>query len=122
MSVHPSMQDGVVSEALVMDASTPGVEQLPRVSNARKKMDASIPGHYGFKRRSAQRQAALDLVWQHAWPLVEAELSKLAAPPECEVQWSTGLDPADGQLDPERAERKRSQVSSLAAHALEMMA
>lgn len=85
-------------------------------------MDRSIPGRYGFRRRSEQRRAALDLVGNYTAGLLEAEMEQLSSPPLCDVQWAPGLDPADGKLDPERAERKRSQVSSLAAHALEMMA
>jgi len=85
-------------------------------------MNKSIPGRYGFKRKSEQRQAALDLVWRACAPLVLEELLHQAEPPRCDVEWSPGLDPADGQLGCEKAERKRAQVSSLAAHALQMMA
>lgn len=86
-------------------------------------MNASIPGRYGFRRRSEQRQAALDLVWARTDGLVASALELAASPAPLEVQWASlppGLDPADGELDTGRAARKRAQVTSLVAHALEM--
>jgi len=84
-------------------------------------MDASIPGRYGFKRRSEQRREALKLVWRLTGPLLDAELQRTAEPMPCNVKWTPALDPADGELDEGRAFRKRAQISSLAAHALELM-
>lgn len=87
-------------------------------------MDASIPGKYGFRRRSEQRQVALDLVWRSTEQLIEAEARRSNVPTPCNICWSelpAGLDPAEGELDDGRAARKRAQVESLAAHALDMM-
>jgi len=84
-------------------------------------MDASIPGRYGFRRRSEQRKEALKLVWRLTAPIVHAEIERLVIPPPCDVAWTQALDPADGELDQSRAERKRAQITSLAAHALDLM-
>eukprot|EP00927_Polykrikos_kofoidii_P053849 TRINITY_DN48387_c0_g1_i1.p1 TRINITY_DN48387_c0_g1~~TRINITY_DN48387_c0_g1_i1.p1 ORF type:complete len:393 (-),score=79.67 TRINITY_DN48387_c0_g1_i1:96-1274(-) len=107
-------------------------------------MNASIPGRYGFRRRSEQRQVALDLVWSRTSALVEAELVKAdspteiasqdqvasasasAAPPPVaiDIDWPSlppGLDPAEGELDAARTARKRAQVSSLASYALALI-
>lgn len=88
-------------------------------------MNASIPGKYGFRKRSEQRQDALELVWRLTEHLVKAELEQSAssAPPSCvdEIDWAKvppGLNPADGDLDEERAGRKRDQIASLAGYCL----
>eukprot|EP00435_Cladocopium_sp_Y103_P008000 s2886_g2.t1 len=85
-------------------------------------MNASIPGRYGFRRKSEQRSAALARAWTEVHELVEQQLS--IESPALQLPWDTfpeGLDPAAGELDPQRAMRKRAQVQSLAAFALEMM-
>eukprot|EP00929_Paragymnodinium_shiwhaense_P005604 TRINITY_DN10780_c0_g1_i2.p1 TRINITY_DN10780_c0_g1~~TRINITY_DN10780_c0_g1_i2.p1 ORF type:complete len:365 (+),score=51.62 TRINITY_DN10780_c0_g1_i2:107-1201(+) len=87
-------------------------------------MHASIPGKYGFRRRSEQRQVALELVWRLTEDLVKAELAQSAASSPSrvdELDWKSvppGLDPADGDLDDDRAKRKRDQIASLAGYCL----
>ncbi|CAK9049396.1 Uncharacterized protein SCF082_LOCUS27385, partial [Durusdinium trenchii] len=87
-------------------------------------MNASIPGRYGFRRRSEQRQVALERAWAEVHELVEEQSAQLHRAPHLELQWDQfhqALDPAAGDLDPQRAHRKRLQVESLASFALEMM-
>ncbi|CAK0898233.1 unnamed protein product [Prorocentrum cordatum] len=87
-------------------------------------MDVSIPGRYGFRRRSEQREAALDLVWRRVGALVEAEVAQALPQPPCDARWReapAGLDPAEGELDEARAARKRDQVVGVAAYAMEAM-
>lgn len=86
-------------------------------------MNVSIPGRHGFKRRSEQRKAALEVVWRLTQSLIESDVRSLPLREPCKVDWAEtpGLDPADGELDEVRAERKRQQVTSFAAHALDMM-
>ncbi|CAJ1359144.1 unnamed protein product [Effrenium voratum] len=85
-------------------------------------MDASIPGRYGFRRKAEQRQAALDRNWAEVSQLVEAV--PRAPRPALAICWEElpkALDPAEGELDQGRAQRKRRQVESLAAYALAML-
>lgn len=87
--------------------------------------DPSIPGRYGFRRRAEQRDAALDIVWQRTDAVISAAVGERSALPPLELDWASlppGLDPADGELDQERAKRKQDQVTSLLAHALDMLA
>ncbi|CAE8641359.1 unnamed protein product, partial [Polarella glacialis] len=68
---------------------------------------------------------ALDVVWRAAGDLVESEVSQSRTPPPLNLCWEelpSALDPAEGELEDEaRAGRKRAQVASLAAHAMDMM-
>eukprot|EP00933_Yihiella_yeosuensis_P021836 TRINITY_DN17239_c0_g3_i1.p1 TRINITY_DN17239_c0_g3~~TRINITY_DN17239_c0_g3_i1.p1 ORF type:complete len:332 (-),score=46.25 TRINITY_DN17239_c0_g3_i1:492-1487(-) len=93
-------------------------------------MKGRIRGKPGFRRRSEQRQDALEIVWTATSSLVEAEKNKFESDPvsslptPLHLNWKEvpeGLDPAQGELDEERAGRKRAQVASLAMYAIRMM-
>ena len=76
-----------------------------------------------WQRRAHRRAAALESVQSRVAHLVDAVSSAQSPPPldDSLLPAGTSLDPSAGRLDAVRAARKREQIMSAAAHAVELL-